>query len=61
MRYLGKPRWSREDQPFVKRTLVLVVCFYTTGLLLTGGVFYLKNALETGSGSTISAQASSLR
>jgi hypothetical protein len=60
MRY-GKPRWSREEQPIVNRMLALVVCFYTTGLLVTGGALYLKNALGSGPAATLSAQAGSLR
>jgi hypothetical protein len=61
MRYQGKPRWSREDQPIVRRMLMLVVCFYMTGLLVTGGALYLKNALGTGPTATLSAQVGSLR
>jgi hypothetical protein len=57
----SKPRWSREDQPIVNRMLAMVVCFYTVGLLLTGGILYLKGALADAPGATVTAQARSLR
>jgi hypothetical protein len=56
-----KPRWSREDQPIVNRMMAMVVCFYTAGLLLTGGILYLKRALSDAPGATMAAQARSLR
>ena len=61
MRQQGKPRWSSEDQPIANRMMAIVVCVYTTGLLLTGGIVYLKGTFGDAPGVGMAAQARLLR
>ena len=56
----SRPRWPREEWPFVKRTVLTIACIHLAGLLAVGAVVWHAGEKPEPS-ATLSAQASALR
>jgi hypothetical protein len=56
----SRPRWPREEWPFVRRVVLTIACIHLAGLVAVGTVIWHTGGMP-GPSATLAAQASAPR